>query len=121
MGAELDRILAGANRQLDELRAAHRGLTELHTRVTSPDHRVTVTLDAFGGLVGLQLAPDAAARHGARLGDVIVDTCSVGVRELRKQRAAVLAACPTLTADQRLDQRLDQPMGRNAHHERKTS
>ncbi|GAA4753348.1 YbaB/EbfC family nucleoid-associated protein [Gordonia alkaliphila] len=88
----MDRITARAAAQLAVLEQVRGDLTALSSTASVDDGRVTVRLDAGGGLADLHLAPGAAQGDAERLGRLITEAAAAADLELCAAREAILAA-----------------------------
>lgn len=64
----MDELQARAHAQLNALRDYSENLDRVRVRASSENGLVTAEVNGAGGLVGLQLSPDATAVGGQRLG-----------------------------------------------------
>ena len=88
----MDRITARAAAQLAVLEQVRGDLAALSSTASVDDGRVTVRLDAGGGLADLHLAPGAGQGDAERLGRLITEAAAAADLELCAAREAILAA-----------------------------
>ncbi|MCK0438323.1 YbaB/EbfC family nucleoid-associated protein [Gordonia alkaliphila] len=88
----MDRITARAAAQLAVLEQVRGDLAALSSTASVDDGRVTVRLDAGGGLADLQLAPGAGQGDAERLGRLITEAAAAADLDLCAARDELLAA-----------------------------
>ncbi|MGA9871592.1 MAG: YbaB/EbfC family nucleoid-associated protein [Rhodococcus sp. (in: high G+C Gram-positive bacteria)] len=99
MNTALDSILARADGALNTMHEASEGLSRLRVTLSSPDEIVTVTVDATGALIDLQLASDLTRTSAAQLESAIVAAASDAAREALARRASILQRMQSSLSD----------------------
>ncbi|MGC5245474.1 YbaB/EbfC family nucleoid-associated protein [Gordonia sp. DT219] len=86
-------MLDEVDRQRAEIRRTADALAGLTARATSADRSVTVTVNARGMLVGLEMAPVAMRRYRSeQLSEMITGLVAAADRSLRDRREVLLSA-----------------------------
>ena len=86
-------MLDEVDRQRHEIGRVARSLAELTARATSPDRLVSVTVDARGSLIGLEIEQPALRRYRAtQLCEVITGLVADADASLRGRRTELLTA-----------------------------
>ncbi|OZC30172.1 hypothetical protein CJJ17_00815 [Gordonia polyisoprenivorans] len=98
IGARWADMLDEVERQHGEVRRVADAVAGLTATATSPDRAVSVTVDARGVLVGLDITASAMRRYrGEQLAQLIVGLVADADGMLRTQRAQLLTAASTVT------------------------
>ncbi|UZF58488.1 YbaB/EbfC family nucleoid-associated protein [Gordonia polyisoprenivorans] len=98
IGARWADMLDEVERQRGEVRRVADAVAGLTATATSPDRAVSVTVDARGVLVGLDITASAMRRYrGEQLAQLIVGLVADADGMLRTQRAQLLTAATTVT------------------------
>ncbi|WHU45003.1 YbaB/EbfC family nucleoid-associated protein [Gordonia sp. L191] len=98
IGARWADMLDEVDRQRGEVQRVAEAVAELTATATSPDRAVSVTVDARGVLIELDIAPSAMRRYrGEQLAQLITGLVADADGTLRTHRAQLLTAATTAT------------------------
>lgn len=97
--ASLDALIARADRAFDVMSHASEGLSAVRVRRRSEDGLVTVTVDAGGAMVALELAEDLSDTSAAVLSTTIVATASQAANEATDRRTAIIEQMQSSLSD----------------------
>nr|WP_296772608.1 YbaB/EbfC family nucleoid-associated protein [Rhodococcus sp. (in: high G+C Gram-positive bacteria)] len=95
----LDALIARADRAFDVMSQASEGLSAVRVRRRSEDGLVTVTVDAGGAMVALDLAEDLSETSAAQLSSAIVTTASRAADEATDRRTSILEQMQSSLSD----------------------